>query len=123
MTKTKRAKVSTVQNVIHDSDILLVKTLRTQVEMAEEALKALKTECAQAEASLTVMLRNKSKFSGDLRAHIDTQKDFAKFSPKYKEEYVSHMMGEHGETEAQIELRLRQKYPQQERTTETLVID
>ena len=122
MARTQKSPTTNL-NTIHDSDLLLVETLRLQVQQDEANLKRNKEILINAEANLKVMLKAPHSFDGVMSAAVEEiVASTGRSSPPWKGLYCDHMTQEHGQDQKEIEAAMKALYPAKPTYGEIIVI-
>lgn len=99
-------KLNTAQ-IIRESDLLAVLTLREQQKKLAAELKKVKDALEKNEGVLISALKAGAVAEGALSASVDVK--IGAVRPSWKDEYIGHMVTNHGLTEAGAEAEVRER--------------
>jgi|SRR5688572_290492 len=99
----------TIKKVLTETDLRVILAAQERIEKQEKALKEERALLAQLEKEAMLAIQNGAKIEGELSAYIGSEP--GKCSPKWKEEYVAHMVAEHKVDEKAFVAEIQAKYP------------
>jgi hypothetical protein len=107
MSKTKAATAT--KKVLTESDAQLILMQRQRVEDLKQELKREQAALLAVEAETMAAVKAGARITG--LANFAVVEETGDCRPKWKEEYVSHMVSEHAADPKVIESEMKLKYP------------
>ncbi len=104
-------KKNPIQVIIPESELSSIQELREKAKTLAEDLKILNKQLAEAEKSVIKQLGEGAVCRGAWNAIVNVETVTGRSAPKWKEEYVAHMVAEHHLKQEDIEESMKNKYP------------
>lgn len=110
--------MSNADDKISDVELFQIVLLQTTISEMTEKMKALAAEEEALSEAIMGRLRAGATCTGTMQAFID--KKTGRSTPAWKDEFITHMMKDHGAIKKDIEAQMKAKYPAKQ--TEILAI-